>query len=152
MTIRTARKNEIKTLQTLNKEIFIDNHKYDLDLKMDWTQSEAGKKYFTNILNNTNAICLIAEKNSVPIGYIVAAPKKFGYRLSKYIEIENIVVLPKYRSLGIGSRLITECLKIAKEKGFQKTYVSSYYKNSKAIKFYEKIGFKKIDISLEQNI
>jgi len=152
MTIRAARKNEVKILQDLNDEVFVDNHKYDPDLKMDWAQSKAGKKYFTNILNNTNAICLVAEEGGVPVGYIAAASKEFGYRLSKYIEIENMGVSPKYRSKEIGSKLMVECLKIAKEKGFQKVYVNSYSKNTKAVKFYEKTGFKKIDTSLEKNI
>ena len=43
VTIRKARKNEVKKLQNLNDEIFIDNQKYDPDLKMDWSQSIEGK-------------------------------------------------------------------------------------------------------------
>ena len=48
--------------------------------------------------------------------------------------------------------LMDECLKTAKERGFQCVYVSSYYNNDKAIAFYEKNGFKKIDVSLEKDI
>lgn len=152
MIIRHARKNEVKTLQNLNDEVFIDNYKYDPDLKRDWAQSEIGKDYFTGILNNPRAICLIAEENNKPVGYIAAAPKEVSYRLSKYIEIENMGICPNYRSKGIGSQLIEKCLKLAKEKGYQKAYVNSYFENSKAIKFYENRGFKKIDISLEKDI
>ncbi len=152
MNIRQVRKGETRKLQKLNDEVFVDNHKYDPDLKLDWAQSKAGKDYFTNIIENPDAICLIAEKNNKPIGYIAAAPKEFDYRLSKYIEIENMGVSPNYRSKGIGSQLIKKCLDVAKKRGYQKVYLNSYFYNTKAVAFYEKSGFKKIDISLEKNI
>jgi len=152
MIIRKATKDDIKTLQNLNDEVFVDNSKYDPDLKMDWAQSETGKEYFTDVVNNPNAICLITESEGKAIGYIAAGPKEFGYRLSKYLEIENMGVSPKHRSQGIGLKLIKECLKVAKERGFQKAYVNAYSENVGAINFYEKNGFNKIDISLEKDI
>lgn len=152
MIIRPANKDEVKVLQDLNDEVFVDNSKYDSDLKMDWAQSETGKKYFTEVLNNTESICLIAEENNKPVGYIAASPRNWGHRLSKYIEIENMGVSPSFRSKGIGSKLIDECMKIAKKRGFQRVYVNAYFDNTKAIDFYERCGFKKIDISLEKNI
>jgi len=152
MTIRLARKDEVKILQNLNDEVFVDNHKYDPDLKMDWAQSETGRKYFTEALNNPEAICLIVEEDNKPIGYLVAAPKDFGYRLSKYIEIENMGVSPNFRSKGVGIQLVNKCLEIAKERDYQKVYVNAYFENTRAIAFYEKIGLKKIDISLEKDI
>lgn len=150
--ITPAQKEEIQILQNLNDDVFTDNHKYDYDLKMDWAQSEVGNKYFTEVLDNPEAICLIAKDGEKPVGYIAALPKDFGYRLSKYIEIENMGVTPNYRSQGIGSKLINKTLEIAKERGFQKVYVNAYSDNLKGIKFYEKSGFKKIDVSLEKEI
>lgn len=150
--IRQAEKDEVQKLQDLNDEVFVDNHKYDPDLKMDWAQSLVGKNYFTELLNSPEAICLIAEENNTPVGYIAAAPKELSYRLSKYIEIENMGVSPSYRSKGIGSQLIEKVLELAKKKGFQKVYVNTYSDNIKAIDFYEKSGFNKTDVSLEKDI
>ena len=150
--IRPAEKDEVQKLQNLNDEVFVDNHKYDPDLKMDWAQSSVGKNYFTDLLNNPEAICFIAEEGDIPVGYIAAAPKDIDYRLSKYIEIENMGVSPSHRSKGIGSMLIEKVLELAREKGFQKAYVNAYSDNIKAIDFYEKSGFKKIDVSLERGI
>lgn len=150
--IRTAKKGEVGELQNLNDEVFIDNQKYDSDLFMGWAKSDKGKGYFTNLVNNLNALCLIATDNKVSIGYIAAAPKNFGHRKSKYLEIENMGVIPQYRSKGIGSLLIKKCLKWAKKKGFDKVYVNSYFANSKAIGFYKKSGFSEIDVSLERKV
>jgi ribosomal protein S18 acetylase RimI-like enzyme len=103
-------------------------------------------------LNNPEAICLIAEEDGILAGYIAAGSKDFDYRHSKCIEIENMGVSPSYRSKGIGSQLIEKVVEMAKKRGFQKVYVNTYSDNIKAIDFYEKSGFKKIDISLERNI
>ena len=148
-----ASSNQIKLLQDLNDDIFADNPHYDSDLKMDWAQSnDGGKKYFTELLKNSNSICLIAKDNNKNIGYLAASSKEIPYRLSRCVEIENMGVIPEYRSKGIGQKLIDECLKIAREKGFQKVYVNTYFKNNGAINFYKNNGFTEIDLSLEKNI
>lgn len=153
ITIRKSSPNDVLILQNLNDEVFINNHKYDPDLRMDWAQSEdGGKKYFTDLLNNNDAICLIAEIEGKAVGYIAASPKEISYRNSKYIEIENMGVNPNYRSLGIGSQLMDQCLKSAEERGYQKVYVNAYSQNSMAIEFYKRKGFSEIDISLEKTI
>jgi ribosomal protein S18 acetylase RimI-like enzyme len=147
-----VKKDEVQKLQDLNDEVFTDNSKYDADLKIDWAQSETGKKYFTEVLEDIESICMLAEDEDKPVGYIVAVPKEFGYRLSKYIEIENMGVSPDYRSKGVGTQLIEKVLGLAKEKGFQKVYVSSYSDNVKAIDFYQRNGFTKIDVGFERKI
>lgn len=152
MTIRFAKQDEVATLQNLNDEVFVDNSKYDPDLKMDWAQSDEGKKYFTSVLQSSESICLIAEQDGNPIGYLVAMPKRFDYRLSKYIEIENMGVTTTSRSKGVGTALIYECCRAAKERGYQKVYVCAYSANSRAITFYRQCGFTAIDVSLEKTI
>ena len=144
--------NDVQSLQDLNDEVFVDNSKYDSDLKLDWAQSEVGKKYFTGVVENPENICLIARDDEKPVGYIAAEPKDFDYRLSKCIEINNMGVSPKYRSKGVGSELIRRVVEKAKERGYKRIYVTSYWKNDGAVSFYEKNGFEKIDVSLEKVI
>ena len=151
--IRPAENGEVQALQDLNDKIFVDNPKYDPDLRLDWAQSEdGGKKYFTDLLNSSDSICLIAEADNKMIGYIAASPKEINYRNSKYVEIENLGVVPEYRSLGIGNKLMEKCLQLAKGKGFNKVYVNTYSQNTKAVDFYRRNGFAEIDISLEKEI
>lgn len=152
ISIRPARKDEIQKLQDLNDQVFVHNSEYDPDIKIDWAQSPVGKSYFTEVVNNPEEICLIAEENDIPVGYIAAGPKEFDYRNSKYIEIENMGVSPEHRSKGIGAQLIKKIIELAKEKGYQKVFVNSYSGNTKAVEFYERNGFNKIDISLEKSI
>lgn len=150
--IRQARIDEIETIQNLNQEVFIDNYKYDEDLIMDWTTSEKGKNYFSKLLTDSKYMCLIAEDDDKPVEYIACGVKDFGYRKSKYLEIQNMGTIPEYRSKGIGKRLIEKAKEWAKNNGYQKMFVSSYFHNSGAIEFYKRNGFKETDVSLEMKI
>jgi len=149
---RSANINDVRILQKLNQEIFVDNHLYDSDLIMDWALSEKGKKYFSNIVQDNQAYCCLAEVNNKPIGYLAGREKKFGYRKSRYFEIENMGVSPEFRSKGVGTLLIKQAKDWARKQGYQKIFVNSYFNNQKAIEFYQRNGMKEIDLSLEGNL
>jgi ribosomal protein S18 acetylase RimI-like enzyme len=150
--IRRARTNETPDLQSLNNEVFIDNAKYDDDLDLDWANGAKGKKYFTDLLHDPGSFCLIAEDDEKKIGYLAAGPKEIDYRKRRYLEIQNMGVIPEYRSRGIGKLLLEECITWAKSQGFHKIFVSAYHENERAIDFYRKTGFTEIDVSLEKTI
>lgn len=152
MLIRLARKDEVALLQKLNDEVFVGVQEFDDDVIENWAHGENGRDYFTKLLNNPGAFCLIAEDAGNTVGYITAAPKVDIYRKSKILELENMGVVPKYRSKGIGAEMVQKLLSLSKEKGFQKIYVSAYFDNAKTIEFYKKNGFREIDLGLERNI
>ena len=59
----------------------------------------------------------------------------------KYLEMDNVVVLPEYRSKGIGKLLCDWCINKAKENNCKKVMLDAYLENEKAHKFYEREGF-----------
>lgn len=152
ITIRFCENTEISDLQTLNNEVFVDNKKYDSDLDLNWALSEKGLRYFTELVNDKESLCLIVEDDGKRIGYLAAGPKYYDYRNSKYFEIQNMGVTPEYRSKGIGRQLMQKCLEWAKSRGYQKVFVSSYAKNEGALAFYKASGLKEIDIGLEVSL
>ncbi len=152
ITIRLCESTEISDLQRLNNEVFVDNKKYDPDLDLNWALSEKGLKYFTELVNDKESLCLIVEDDGKRIGYLAAGPKHYDYRNSKYFEIQNMGVTPGYRSKGIGKQLMQKCFEWAKSKGYQKIFVSSYAKNTSALAFYKANGLDEIDIGLEVGI
>lgn len=150
--IRQARTDEVEKLQFLDDEVFIHDVEFDPDLDMTWAKGEKGRTYFSNLVNDPNSCCLLAEDNDKAVGYLVASFKDTIYRKSKCAELQNMGVSPDYRSKGIGSMLIQKCLEWAKTQGFQKVYVNAYFGNLDAIKFYKKNGFVEIDLGLEVNL
>lgn len=153
MHIRKVRQDEWTKLQDLNHEVFVDNVKYDPDLVHDWAYTEAGKKYYQNLVVDPKSICFVAEDDDGQlIGYLAASAKSISYRKSRYLEIDNMGVIPQHRSRGIGKMLMDDCKKWAKENSYQKLFVISYGKNEGAVHFYRKCGFEIIDVGLEISV
>jgi len=152
ITIRPARVEEIEALQKLNQEAFMDNVKYDPDLMMDWAMSDKGKAHFTKIFENPDSRCLVADDAGVLVGYIVLSKRDVDYRKSRCCEINDVGVTPVYQSKGVGSFLVQKAKEWAKERGYQKMYVSCYFANTRAVAFYKKNGLTEIDVDLEMTL
>lgn len=150
--IETAKATDWELIQKLNNQVFINDKERDDDLDLNWPFSKVGIKYYKDLTNGKYGKCFIAYVGGNPAGYVALAPKDFGYRKSKYIEIENIGVDPKYRSQGIGKLLIEEAVKWAKEKHATKLWVSAYWENTRALDFYRKNGFYETGVELDKKI
>lgn len=150
--IRKAEGGDWKTIQKLNNQVFLADKDHDDDLDMNWPFSKKGIKYYKELTSGKYGHCLIAFSGKEAVGYVALATKDFGYRKSKYFEIENIGVDPKYRSQGIGTKLIKAAIELAKIKRVTKLWVSAYWKNKKAINFYKKNNFYETGIELDKDI
>ncbi|MEX1301581.1 MAG: GNAT family N-acetyltransferase, partial [Desulfotignum sp.] len=61
------------------------------------------------------------------------------------LEIERIYVLKEFHGKTVGQQLYEKAMEIAKEKSVTYVWLGVWEKNSKAIRFYEKNGFKAFD-------
>lgn len=150
--INKAFAKDWKIIQKLNNFVFTNDKDHDDDLDLNWPFSKQGIKYYKDLANGKYGHCLIAYLGSKAVGYIAMAIREFGYRKSKYVEIENMGVDPKYRSKGIGKKLLDSATKWAKTKGATKLYVSAYWKNKGAINFYKNNKFYEIGLEMDKNI
>lgn len=66
-----------------------------------------------------------------------------GYKLwcGKYLELDNIVVDPEYRSKGIGQHIFNEVKTMAEDEGCTIMALDSYTSNFKAHRFFYNQGF-----------
>ncbi len=150
--IRNATPNDWQIIQRLNNEVFKDNAKYDPFIKRNWAFSALGVTYYKKVTRDNSYVTLIAEVDGKPVGYLVGAERRRTYRSLKTAEIDNIGVSPIFRSKGIGKQLVHHFIHWAKSEGFTSLYVNAYDKNVRAIKFYQSLGMKPIDMSLEMRI
>ena len=91
--------------------------------------------------------CLIVKDGKKMIGYLMAEIRNdnefciFPDGIS-YIEVNDLYVVKKYRSHGIGKELLNQCEKIARKNGIEYIFLLSATKDSENIrKFYTKNGF-----------
>jgi len=60
-------------------------------------------------------------------------------------ELVKMYLLPKARGIGLGKKMIEQCLQQAKENGFSKVYLETMNELKPALKVYERMGFVYLD-------
>jgi len=92
---------------------------------------------------------LVAEIDGAIVGSVVLFPAKtdayegFAEQL-EYPEIRMLAVTPETRGKGVAKALITECIKIAKARGFQSIGLHTGDFMVNAMNLYEHLGFKRL--------
>ncbi len=147
--IRKAKIEELKTVQDLNRDLFVSDGPRDKYLNHNWPY-EGGKEYFSKRITDGNSICLVAEIDNEIVGYLAGAVMEVeSWRPVKRTELENMFVKEEFRSKGVGAKLVNEFFNWSKTKGVERSLVVAYATNEKAIKFYQKMGFDPESVSLE---
>ena len=91
-------------------------------------------------------IFLLAFKGDAPAGYVKMRDKSIPEETlgtDNLMEIARIYTASAEIGKGVGSLLLNECVSIAKQKRRQYIWLGVWEKNDKAIRFYERHGFKR---------
>lgn len=153
--IKNATIDDLQKDQELNLKLFKKEHEeYDPLLNLKWTFGKEGAKYYKNRILKDDGCVLIAIVENEIIGYLCGGiAKAEDYRnLPIIAELENTLVLEKFRSKGIGIQLYDEFIKWCKTKYVGKVRVEASAQNEKAIKFYRVNNFKDHTLILEHDI
>ena len=92
-----------------------------------------------------NALMLLAYVDSKHVGNCSFSPVGPFKRIAHRCDMA-IVLYQKHCGCGIGSIMLETALRYAKEVGFEQAELEVVSTNTKAIKLYEKFGFKKYGV------
>lgn len=81
---------------------------------------------------------LVAHSDSPVLGYLIARPDRAD---KMCIEIASIAICEQARSGGIGTRLITELMGLARERGAKRLSLEVSVLNPRAQALYRRLGF-----------
>ena len=139
-TLRKEREEDIKLLTWLSNETFKEHFNSRPD-----TIEEVRHFLFSDLYYNKVKEIFFAELDGESVGYIGAGIDE-KYNLEKNVQagdIFTIGVLKKYRRRGIGARMILHALETFRAKDMTKATLGvDDYNPTKAIRLYEKVGFK----------
>ncbi len=90
-------------------------------------------------LRNPDDITLVAEDGGKIVG--VATLQRGSHKKNRHTGLLGIAITSGYRHQGIGTRLISEILKIATDMGIEKVNLEVFSTNANAIEAYKKLGF-----------
>lgn len=94
---------------------------------------------FIQKLDSARERCWIAEKDGVRVGSLFLVKKS-----ASAAKLRLLLVEPSARGLGIGRRLVEECVGFAREAGYKKILLWTQSELLAARAIYEKAGFQKI--------
>jgi len=134
--IRLARKEDVKAIE---------------DMILEWSTSQWPEwlpkrtEAILKALEDPNH--LVSEINEEIVGVLHLIFYSDILLGSSNCHLNFLLVKERYRSTGVGSRLINEAVKQAKEKGAIEMHVDTKFDD--AAKFYRKLGFKDDGVWLE---
>ena len=97
-------------------------------------------------IRKENNVYLLAFSEGEPVGFSKIKKHSLNDQIEAgaQIELQKIYVLPEHHGKGIGTALLTEVKNLAKEISPDYIWLDTYISNEKAIRFYEKNGFRKM--------
>lgn len=146
ITIRKAIEADYQVVNSLYFECYTLDHQNIPQTYKKTPKNPQSKGEFFNMLEDKKSLLLVSAINDRVVGFLYAFIEKetgnnvtYGYHR---VYIGDIYVLPDYHRQGVGSRLITEAEKWAKDRKLNDLAVLVYNFNKKAADFYEKQGYK----------
>ena len=137
MKLTKAIHSDIPELVELLKPLFEQEAEFE-------PNSEAQRKALSKIiLDPTIGIILVARDDEKILGMINLLLTESTALGAKVAILEDMVVLSKYRSEGIGSQLVDYAIGEAKKEGCKRITLLTDIENTKAQSFYQKKGFVK---------
>jgi ribosomal protein S18 acetylase RimI-like enzyme len=105
------------------------------------TDSENLRVKITRILNDRQRGWIKAVDEGVVIGIVAII---YNYRRPQLGLIETLAVLPEFRRLGIGKKLVQFAMSKLFQNGMETSLITTWETNEAALAMYEKLGFKMI--------
>ena len=139
-TIRKATLADIITLKSFEQEIIQAERPYDPTLEKDpVSYYDLGELILSN-----SAVVMVAEINSIPIGSGFAQIREAKSYLihESYAYLGFMYTHPSYRGKGVNKAIVEALKDWSKSKGLTEIRLTVYKDNTKAIKAYEKAGFR----------
>ena len=147
ISIRLATTEDAELIADLSRKTFYDtfaaqNTAENMDIFMNQTFTK--EKLIEEVSEDRHTF-IIAEISGQVVGYakLREGNNHEGLGDLPSIEISRIYSLKNVIGKGVGSALMTECIKIAHDIGKRIIWLGVWEKNELAIRFYERWGFEK---------
>lgn len=137
---------ECEVLEKISKQAFLESHghsasKEDVDLFIHKTYSKAA--FTKELLSSKNEYHLIYFNNQIA-GYskIVCNSPNINVTSQNITKLDRLYLLKKFYGQNLGKKIFDFNIELSKRNGQKGIWLAVWVKNFKAIRFYEKMGFK----------
>ncbi|MEL4309091.1 GNAT family N-acetyltransferase [Joostella sp. CR20] len=149
MEIRKANVQDVEKLKEIGKLTFAETFSSENSEENmnEYLENGFSTKKLTAELTDQNAEFYFAELNEKTIGYLKVnvGQSQTEIKDKNALEIERIYVLKEFHGKKVGQILYDKAIELAKEKNVKYVWLGVWEQNPRAIRFYEKNGFKAFD-------
>jgi phosphinothricin acetyltransferase len=145
MNIRKAKRKDLDEIIGLHNALIrhlskVNPKRYILNKKV----AEEFKSKLLKILKTKKAIIYVTEKNNKILGYSIGIIRKYPsfVKLKNYGELYEVSINPKFRRIGMGSKLALKTIDFFKSKKIKIVEGLVDFRNQIAINAWSKLGFK----------
>lgn len=155
MDIRIDQASDFRELAALNEYVQSWHHQhFPEDFKP--FNLDAVESALEGLLQDESWFGYIARHNDKPIGYLLAYIRKRPESAFQYektvLNIDQIVVIPDYRSSGVGNSLMKAAYCLAKEKNIKEAQLDHWLGNSLAERFFARHGFQYFNHKMKKRL
>lgn len=108
----------------------------------------AFSQVFLANLNNPAVRYVVAEADAGPVGFLSCYVQRLLHHAGPVGEIQEMYVLPNWRSRGVGQQLVEHILAVARHESWVNLEVTSNRRRTRTHAFYERMGFVNSHIKL----
>lgn len=149
LSIIEANVSHIAAIATIGKQSFykafahLFNNKEELLEYLEFTYSHSK---LSRSIKKGNNVYFLALLDGQPVGFAKVKINSLNENIETVaqMEMQKIYVLPDHQDNGVGTVLLKEVKKMAKEISPDYIWLDTYINNEKAIRFYERNGFNKV--------
>ncbi len=139
--LKDGRKVLLRTYRPQDKESLISFYATLSPETLRWALPPYDRPRVERMVSNlANAIILIAQDKNRVVGHLHIYTQSFNR--AKGLGELFIYLHQDYQNIGLGNAMMRESIELAREKGLHRIGLSVIAPNHRAIKLYEKVGFK----------
>jgi len=154
LTFQIVKKKEVKHLQFISKNTFSESFAKDNSMEnlKSYFKVEFSLKQLSKEINNSLSRFFFIYIDETLCGYfkINIGESQTEIKSNDGLELERIYILAEYQGKKIGEKILEKIKYIAILEKKKYIWLGVWELNTKAIKFYERFGFKKFDTHIYQ--
>ena len=119
------------------------------ETKLDYNAFE---RIFLENLDNPTIRYVVALADSVPVGFLSCYIQQLLHHAGPVAEIQELYVLPDWRSKGVGQQLIDYLVVLGRPEGWLTLEVASNQRRKRTHQFYQRMGFANTHVKLVKQL
>lgn len=100
---------------------------------------------FRELLERADLFALLAERDGEAVGFALVTLRPNPYADGPLAQLEELYVRPALRDAGIGTALLTDAVRIVRERGAEEMHIGVDEVDVDTRRFYERHGFSNIE-------